>query len=110
MTELPGPIQAFIDTTNAGDVDGFLKTFAADAYLNDWGRGFTGRAGVASWNKTDNIGKQAHFELVDFQTGEGNDTERNYTVTLKVSGNGYNGTGPMEFTVRGDLISRLVIS
>ncbi len=110
MSDLPGPIQAFIDTTNAGDTNAFLKVFTSYAYLNDWGRGFTGRAGVASWNKTDNIGKQAHFELVDFTTGSGNDSERNYTVTLKVTGNGYNGTGPMEFTVRGQLISRVVIS
>lgn len=69
------------------------------------GRGFTGRDEIARWNQTDNIGKQSHFDLVDIE-GDGPD----YVVTLKVSGNGYNGTGPMTITVDGDHITRLVIS
>lgn len=32
-----------------------------------------------------------------------------YEVTLKVTGNGYNGTGPMTFTVIGDQIASLTI-
>ncbi|CAN5598114.1 hypothetical protein BH09CHL1_BH09CHL1_07020 [soil metagenome] len=32
-----------------------------------------------------------------------------YGVTLKVSGNGYNGTGEMTFILTGDKIARLVI-
>ena len=105
-TDLPTAIQAFIDTTNAGDSAGFVATFTEDAYVNDWGRAFHGHAGVRSWDGTDNIGVQAHFELVDFAHGDEPDS---YVVTLTVSGNGYNGTGPMTFELRDGLIARLLI-
>jgi hypothetical protein len=61
--ELPSALQAFVDATNAGDTDAFLDVFARDAYLDDWGREFHGRHGVASWNASDNIGVNAHFAV-----------------------------------------------
>jgi ketosteroid isomerase-like protein len=106
-TAIPAVIQAFIDSTNRGDSDAFVEAFTPDAYLNDWGREFKGRDGVRSWDRTDNIGVQAHFELVGLEPGSNPDT---YTATLTVSGNGHNGTGPMEFRLRDGLIARLVIS
>ena len=48
----------------------------------------------------------SHFEVVGVEVGADADT---FTVTLAVSGGGYNGTGPMEFTVRDDRISALRI-
>ena len=109
MTEqnLPDPIQRFIATTNGGDSTGFVSTFAEDAVLDDWGRVFTGQDGVTRWNTTDNIGVGSHFELVDVVAAEHPDT---YVVTLRVTGGGYNGTGPMTFTLDGDRIARLVIA
>jgi ketosteroid isomerase-like protein len=104
---LPKPIRAFVDATNAGDTDAFLAAFASDATLDDWGRAFSGRQGIASWNETDNIGKHAHFDPVDCNPGPEPDT---FVVTLTVSGGGFNGTGPMTFTVRDDHIERVVIS
>jgi hypothetical protein len=99
------PIQRMIDATNAGDHDGFVASFAPDAYLEDWGRGFTGHDGVASWDRTDNIGKHAHFEA----TGSRRDGD-DYVVTLAVTGGGFNGTSDFRFTLAGDLISRMVIA
>ncbi len=105
--ELPAAIRTFIDATNRGDSDAFVAAFSADAYLNDWGRGFDGQDGIRSWDRTDNIGKHSHFDLVDAVPGL---TADEYVVTLKVSGGGYNGTGPMRFTVRDGLIAKLLIS
>ncbi|WP_053382673.1 nuclear transport factor 2 family protein [Leucobacter celer] len=105
-THLPAPIRAFIDATNAGDSDAFVDAFTDDAYLNDWGREFRGHEGVRSWDRTDNIGVQTRFELVDAQAADATET---FIVTLTVSGNGYNGTGPMRFELRGGRIARLVI-
>jgi hypothetical protein len=105
MTALAAPIARMIEATNAGDTEAFLDCFTPDAYLEDWGRGFTGRDGIASWNRTDNIGKNAHFEAIGVT---GDDTHQ--VVTIVVTGGGYNGTGPIEFEMRDDLISRLVIS
>ncbi|MER6066386.1 nuclear transport factor 2 family protein [Streptomyces sp. NPDC001792] len=105
--ELPDAIRAFIEATNAGDSEAFVAAFTPDAYLNDWGREFHGRGGVNDWNRTDNIGVQAHFDLVSAQRDP---ADGRYLLTLKVSGNGYNGTGPMAFELRDGLIASLRIS
>jgi hypothetical protein len=96
ISELPAPIQEFIDATNAGDTERFLAVFTDDAYLNDWGREFHGVDGVGDWNRTDNIGMRSHFEPVSAEAGAGADE---YTVTLKVSGDRFNGTGPLRSRV-----------
>ncbi|ALO99357.1 ketosteroid isomerase [Streptomyces hygroscopicus subsp. limoneus] len=105
--ELPDAIRVFIEATNAGDSEAFVSAFAPDAYLNDWGREFHGRRGVSDWNHTDNIGVQAHFDLVSAQRDS---ADGRYLLTLRVSGNGYNGTGPMAFELRDGLIASLRIS
>lgn len=104
---LPTPIREFVDATNAGDTERFIGVFTEDANLDDWGRKFHGHDGIRSWNETDNIGKQSRFEIVGVAEGGGPEI---YVVTLAVSGNGYNGTGPMTFTLRDDLIADVKIS
>lgn len=104
---LPEPIRAFIDSTNRGDSDAFIQSFTSDALLDDWGRQFTGHDGIAQWNTTDNIGVQAHFELVGVEPGPDPDS---YIVTLAVSGNGHNGVGPMTFRLRNERTSELRIA
>lgn len=106
-SSVPAPIAAFIDATNAGDSAAFLSAFTEDAVLSDWGRVYRGREAIADWDRTDNIGKRSHFELVDVAPGAGAGT---YVVTLTVSGDGYNGTGPMTITVADERISRLTIA
>src|SRR3954469_3007621 len=106
MATTPEAIQVFVDTTNRGDSDAFVAVFTDDAPLEDWGRGFDGRDGVRSGASTDNTGVQAHFALLDLQPG---DAEEEYVATLRVSGNGYNGTGPMTFRLRDGLIADLRI-
>ncbi|MDQ1513824.1 MAG: hypothetical protein QOC59_1666 [Microbacteriaceae bacterium] len=105
--DVPAAIRAFVDTTNAGDSDGFVQAFTEDAFLSDWGREFRGREGVAEWDRSDNIGKRAHFELVGVRPG---DTEQEFVATVVVSGDGFNGTSDLRFTVRGAEVARLVIA
>lgn len=104
---LPTAIQAFIDTTNAADNEGFVNAFTDDAVLNDWGRVFHGHEGIASWNSTDNIGVQSHFTAKGIEPGDAPDS---YSVSITVAGNGFNGTGPMVFILHDSLIASLVIS
>src|SRR3569832_2587650 len=105
MTKTPSVIQHMVDTTNAGDIAGFLDCFSTDAFLSDWGRDFSGREGIASWNKTDNIGVKSKLRLVSVTPDGGT-----YRVTIAVSGGGFNGDGTMTFTLAGDRIARLIIS
>jgi ketosteroid isomerase-like protein len=106
-TEIPAAIRAFVEATNKGDSEAFAADFTEDAYLNDWGREYRGRDGVRDWDRTDNIGVHAHFDLLDIAPGP--DPDR-YVVTLKVTGGGFNGTGPMTFELRDGLIASLRIS
>ncbi len=104
---VPAALRTFIDATNRGDSDAFVAAFTEDAVLDDWGRVFRGRAGIAAWNHSDNIGVGSRFELVGLEPTE--DAGR-VVATLTVTGGGYNGTGPMIFEFRGDRIARLVIA
>lgn len=104
--ELPAAIQKAFDATNSADNEGFVAAFASDGSINDWGRQLEGSAGVASWNSTDNIGKQATWEALSVEDqGEGK-----YLVSIRTGGNGYNGISPFVFTVVGDKIQSMVIS
>jgi ketosteroid isomerase-like protein len=102
---LPPAIADFFDATNQNDRERFLAAFTADAVLDDLGRSFQGRDGIARWNDTDNMGVQSHFEVEGF-------TEVNgiYAVSITVTGNGYNGGGTMAFVLEGDRISRVDIT
>lgn len=105
--DVPAAIRAFIDTTNAGDPAAFVAVFTEDAFLSDWGREYRGHEGVAAWDSTDNIGKRSRFELLGVKPGLG---DQQFVATVVVSGDGYNGTSDLEFTVRGDKVARLVIA
>jgi hypothetical protein len=105
--EIPAAIQTFIEATNRGDGEAFAAAFTHDADLNDWGRAYHGRNGVRAWDRTDNIGVQAHFDLDAIKPGSSPDT---YVATLTVTGNGHNGTGPMTFRLRDGLIASLRIT
>lgn len=106
MLEIPSPISAFIDATNAGDSEAFVAAFAEDGSLNDWGKVASGHDGIRRWDSTDNIGKQSQFELLDITKESDPET---YLVHLQVSGNGFNGVSPFRFTLRGNLIRTVVI-
>ena len=104
MVELEPPIAAMIDATNREDSAAFLDAFSDDAVINDWGREFTGKAEIATWNNNENIGVNSRVEATG-ATRSGDET----TVTVAVSGNGYNGGGRMVFTTSDGRIQRLVI-
>ena len=106
-TSIPPAIQEFVDATNRGDSEAFVAAFTEDAYLNDWGREFHGREGVASWNESDNIGRQAHFDVQGIVAGR---MPEQYLLTVTVSGNGYNGPGTFTFELRDGLIARFLIA
>ncbi|MFF4896026.1 nuclear transport factor 2 family protein [Streptomyces sp. NPDC001068] len=105
--ETPAAVRTFVEATNRGDAEAFAAAFTHDAELDDWGRRYHGREGVRAWDRTDNVGVQAHFALEAIEPGATPDT---YVVTLTVTGNGHNGTGPMTFQLRDGLIASLRIA
>ena len=104
--DLDPPIRAMLDATNAGDSDAFLRAFADDATIDDWGRTFTGRDEIAGWNDRENIGVNSHIDVTGVER-DGNDVK----VGVAVSGDGYNGGGAFTFTLADDgKIARMVIT
>src|ERR1700712_1946246 len=106
-SDVPLAIQAFVDATNAGDSDAFVAAFTEDAFLSDWGREFEGREGVAAWDRSDNIGRNSHFELLGAKPGLG---DQQFVATVMVTGDGFNRTSDLEFTRRAARVARLVIT
>jgi hypothetical protein len=93
-----------VEATNTADSEAFLDAFTDDAHLEDWGREFAGRDGVAAWNDSDNIGRQAHFEIQNVRSeGSG------FVVTLDVTGGGFNGVSDFYFEVDGDRVRTMII-
>lgn len=105
--DVPTAIRAFIDSTNAGDSAALVAGFTEDAFLSDSGREFRGHEGVASWDRTGDDGERTRFELLGVRPGTG---DQQFVATVMVTGNGRTGTSDLEFTVRGDKVSRLVIA
>lgn len=103
---MPDAIRELVDATNQADTERFVAAFTEDAYLYDWGREFHGHAGIRRWNQSDNIGKKSRFEVVGLESTGDSD---GYVLTVQVTGNGFNGTGPLQITLRDGKIARLVI-
>jgi hypothetical protein len=102
--DVPAAVTRMVEATNAGDNETFVDAFTDDAYLDDWGREFAGADGVAAWNASDNIGRQAHFEI-QAARNEGS----GYVVTLRVTGGGFNGTSDFYFETEGDRVQTMII-
>lgn len=109
MTVTPDPEavvagQRFVDATNAEDTDALLAAFADDAILDDWGRVFTGRDEIASWNARENIGTHNRIEVTGSRpAGDA------IVLDVQVAGNGYNGGGSFTIHSHEGRISRLTI-
>jgi hypothetical protein len=103
-TELPAPVAAAIDATNAGDRDAFLAAFTADGAVDDWGRVFTGADEIGTWSDRELIGVQASLDVTDVTT-DGDDV----SVLAQVGGNGFNGHSTFTFALAGDLVRRMTI-
>jgi ketosteroid isomerase-like protein len=106
-SSIPTAISDFVETTNRADSAAFVDTFTPDATLNDWGTEFHGRDAIAGWNETDNIGVQAHFDVVEVKPA---DKPGTFVATLRVTSHKHSGTGPITFVVEGDKIRSLEIT
>ena len=102
--ELPPPIRAVFDATNAGDTEAFLDAFTADGVVDDWGREFRGRDAIRGWSDAENIGVQARLSPTAAVAREGT-----WVVTATVAGGGFNGPSHFTFRVDGDRVSRMTI-
>jgi hypothetical protein len=103
--EIPAAVQRALDAIDALDNDAFVATFAADGYVNDWGREFRGHDRVRSWSDNEFIGKQVTFTDTHV-TVPGNPL----TIRTQVGGEGFNGPSHFTFEVQGDAVASMTIT
>ena len=105
-TQLPQPIAAYIQATNAHDIDALLASFTPDALVIDEGHEYHGLAQIRAWREKTNEQYQFTLDVTGITEG-GNAT----VVTTLVSGN-FDGS-PVQlhfhFTLTGDKIAALSI-
>ena len=104
---LEPPIRAMIEATNRGDRGALLEAFAEDASLTDFGRTFDGKAEIARWNDAENIGTRNRISVTGVRRS---DEDGTVTVSISVTGDGYNGPGTFIVSLDADRIGRLVIT
>ena len=102
--ELPRPVQAVFDATNAGDTPAFLAAFTDDGVVDDWGREFHGHDAIRRWSDGENIGVHATLTPTAAEIRDGE-----CVVTAMVSGGGFNGPSHFTFRTRDGRVSRMTI-
>jgi hypothetical protein len=60
--KLPEPIKGFIRATNNHESYGFIRCFAADAWVNDIQRNFIGEDAIRAWADKEIIGDRVTME------------------------------------------------
>ncbi|WP_329041317.1 nuclear transport factor 2 family protein [Streptomyces sp. NBC_00178] len=106
-TPLPPVVAAFLDAANAQDTAAWLRTFAPDGAVDDWGRVFTGYEAVRAWSEAEFIGAHVTLDVTEVSAGPG---DEDVTVLAQVGGDGYNGSSHFAFTVRDGLIALMRIT
>lgn len=103
--EIPAAVQRALDAIDALDNDAFVAAFAADGYVNDWGREFRGHDRIRSWSDNELIGK--HVTFTDTQvSAPGNPL----TILTQVGGDGFNGPSHFTFETKNDQLTAMTIT
>jgi hypothetical protein len=102
---IPEPIQRALTAIDDQDNDAFVAAFAADGFVDDWGRQFRGHDRIRSWSENELIGKRATFTDTLVATA-GNPL----TIVTQVGGDGFNGPSHFTFAVADGLIASMTIT
>ena len=104
MTSIPEPVAAFVEAVNRHDSEAFLDAFAADGFVDDWGRTFTGRDAIQRWSDVEFIGSQGTL-TPESVTVDGDDV----TIVGDWRSTHANGRSRFTFATRGDRIASMTI-
>ena len=101
---VPAAVTRAIDAVNAGDTDVFLSQFAADGWIDDNGRRFSGHASMRAWSDRELIGANTRFEVTSSEP-----TETGAVVEIEVTSDGFNGFSRFSFVVEGEALLSMTI-
>jgi hypothetical protein len=107
---LPPLVDAYVEATNAFDLEGLLALFADDALVNDQLRDYWGKPAIRQWAAQDIVAQSLTMEVTNVIKHYGN-----FIVTANVRGK-FDMTGLPDplvyafyFTPHGDRIVQLII-
>ncbi len=110
MAVLSPPVAAYIEATNAFDLEGLIALFAEDALVNDQLRDYWGRPAIRQWAARDIVAQSVTMEVTTVIEHYGN-----FIVTANVRGK-FDMKGlpnplvyAFYFTLHGDRIVQLII-
>lgn len=110
IPDLPGPVAAYVQATNAFNIEDLLATFADDALVNDQLHDYWGMSTIREWATRDIIGQNITMYVVRVVEHYGN-----VIVTANVDGN-YDKRGLPDplvlsfyFSPQGNKIVQLII-
>ncbi len=110
LAGLSPPVAAYVEATNAFDLEGLLALFADDALVNDQLRDYWGKPAIREWAARDIVDQSLTMEVTTVIEHYGS-----FIVTANVCGK-FDMTGLPDplvyafyFTPHGDRIVRLII-
>jgi hypothetical protein len=103
--EIPAAVRRALTAIDEQDNDAFVAAFAADGYVDDWGRQLRGHDRIRAWSENELIGKRATFTGTEV-TAPGNPL----TILTQVGGDGFNGPSHFTFDVQGDELASMTIT
>ncbi|GHO94879.1 hypothetical protein KSF_049270 [Reticulibacter mediterranei] len=96
-------VRRAIEAINEGRLEDFLALFAENATLID-GATYRGREAIRAWAQRETFGVQMRIDVQRETNADGT-----FLAIEAMSHGGYSGPGSFHFTLRGDMIERLVI-
>jgi hypothetical protein len=103
--EIPAAVQRALTAIDEQDNDAFVASFAADGFVDDWGRQFHGHDRIRQWSENELIGKRATFTGTEVSS-PGNPL----TIVTQVGGDGFNGPSHFTFDIRGGQLASMTIT
>jgi SnoaL-like domain len=97
--QVPAVVREALEGANIHDTSRFLRCFAANGAVDDWGRVFTGHEQIRRWSDAEFIGKNVILSDLGFT-----DDDDHIVVRATVGGDGYTGPSTFTFTVREEKI------
>ena len=103
--DLPAPVARAIAAVNAEDTEAFLSEFAAEGWIDDNGRRFTGHDEMRAWSDRELIGAHTRFEITGAEPAPDG-----VAVDIEVASDGFNGSSRFAFEVEGDALNAMAIT
>jgi hypothetical protein len=103
--DLPAPVFRAIDAVNRVDTGAFLSGFAADGWIDDNGRRFTGHDAMRAWSDGELVGANTRFEVTGSEPTDGG-----VAVDIEVASDGFNGHSPFAFELEGKALRSMTIT